>query len=90
MTATVSADKVTAVAEDLIETLQNLAPEALFAQLGNEKMTTLKYLANIFKKVTPTAAPEEPTTPETVRPAQKVPRVDTPEEARQQPLLRVL
>ena len=82
MLATYSAEKETVAAEDLVNTLLNPAPASPFAERGDGKIMALKALANIFKRVTPMAAPAEPATPDSVRPAQRVPRVDMPGEAR--------
>ena len=90
MTATSSANKATVAASDLVNALQNTAPKALFAQLGDEKTTELKAFSEIFKQATPMTAPAEPAAPDPVGPAQRVPRVNTTGNARYHPLPRVL
>eukprot|EP00957_Ditylum_brightwellii_P144533 11009917-Ditylum_brightwellii.AAC.1 len=52
-------DKATYAVLDLIDALQNPAPAAPFAQMGERKMAALKQLAGIFISELPTV--EEPT-----------------------------
>jgi hypothetical protein len=88
MPNTSSADATTHAASDLVYALQNPAPAAPFAQLGDQQMAAFRKLANIFatkvrlQTTTPATAtgPHQPTPPRVNSPPPRVPQPVTPPE----------
>jgi hypothetical protein len=80
MPKTSSADAATQAATDLVHALQNPAPAAPFAQLGNKQLAALRQLSEIFATILPQdkSRPTPPRVPTRITPLQ--PAVPPPSE----------